>query len=143
MAKDAKYLRGIFCIETVWFGDTDKTSMRPMLQWLHDVYGTPFLYRDAISLEEFCRYLNVWAEMKCGTTGEDEQYPVLILAYHGNTDGIWVTDSPEEIDVDDEDDSPFVQMKEIANLIKGRCTNKVIHFASCSTIRTLDKINSL
>ena len=132
MAKGSE-LRGIFCIETVWFGDTDKTSMRPMLQWLHDVYGTPFLYRDAISLEEFLRYLDVWREMKCGTAGEDEQYPILILAYHGDIDGIWVTDRPEDVEMD-EDESPLVQLQDIAKFLEGRCKNKVVHFASCSTI---------
>ena len=135
MAKSSE-LRGVFCIETpVWFGDTDKRSMRPMLQWLHDVYGTPFLYRDAISLEEFYRYLGMWGEMKCGPAGEDEQYPILILAYHGDIDGIWVTDQqPGEIETEDEDESPLVQLQDIAEFLDGRCKNKVVHFASCSTI---------
>lgn len=132
MADDAIDVRGIFCIETVWFGTTDRTSMRPMLQWLHDAYGTPFLYRDAISHEEFFRYLDAWREMKCGANGGDKQYPILILAYHGGTDGIWVTD--EEVDTDDEEDSCFVRLQEIGEYLEGACENKVVHFASCSTI---------
>lgn len=131
---DAIDLRGVFCIETVWFGDTDKTSTQPMLQWLHDAYGTPFLYRDAICPEEFYRYLDVWGEMKCGPGVGAKQYPILVLAYHGNTDGIWVTDQPYEVETNDEDDSPFVQIQEIADFLKGRCKNKIVHFASCSTI---------
>lgn len=126
-------VRGVYCIETVWFGHDDKTSMRPLLQWLHDVYSTPFLYRDAISPSEFFRYLDIWGEMKCGGQ-EDEQYPILILSYHGDADGIYVTDSPEDIDAEDEDDSPLVQLQAIADFLEGRCKNKVVHFASCSTI---------
>ena len=72
--------------------------------------------------------------MKCGNTREDEQYPILILAYHGNTDGIWVTDQPEEVETEDEDESPVVQLQDIAKFLEGRCKNKVVHFASCSTI---------
>ncbi len=71
--------------------------------------------------------------MKCGNTREDEQYPILILAYHGNTDGIWVTDQPE-VETEDEDESPVVQLQDIAKFLEGRCKNKVVHFASCSTI---------
>ena len=133
MAKKSD-VRGIFCIETVWFGDTDKTSMRPMLEWLHDVYGTPFLYRDAISLMEFLRYLDMWREMKCGQAGEGEQYPILILGYHGDTDGILVTDQQGEIETEDEDESPLVRLQDIAEFLEGRCKNKIVHFASCSTI---------
>ena len=127
-------LRGIFCIETVWSDGTSRISMRPMLQWLHDAYGTPFLYRDAISIEEFFLHLNVWKEMKCGSVGGDTQYPILVPAYHGDADGIWVTDQPEEVDTDDNDDSSFVQLDDIADHLRGSCKNKVVHFASCSTI---------
>ena len=128
MAKRSE-LRGIFCIETVWSGDTDKTSMRPALQYQHDVYGTPFLYRDAISYTEFVRYLGIWGEMVCGKTGKDEQYPILILAYHGDTGGIWLTDQPEE-----GGESSWIDLRDIAKSLEGRCRNKVVHFGSCSTI---------
>ena len=123
-------LRGIFCIETVWYGATDKTSMRPALQYQHDVYGTPFLYRDAISRKEFFRHLGMWGEMKCGKTGEDEQYPILILAYHGDTGGILLTDQPEE-----KCESSWVCLQDIAKSLEGKCRNKVVHFGSCSTIK--------
>lgn len=128
-------VRGIFCIETVWSGGTDKTSTRPMLQWLHDAYGTPFLYRDAVAVNEFFLHLNVWKEKKCGRRGEAVQYPVLVLAFHGDSDGVWMTDQPEQVDTDDEDGSPFVELTRIANHLRGSCKNKVIHFASCSTIK--------
>ena len=126
-------LRGIFWIETVWFGGTDKFSMRPMLQWLHDAYGTPFLCRDAVSVEEFFLHLNVWKELKCGSGEGDVQYPILVLAYHGDSDGILMAEQLGESDVDD-DDLPFIQLKEIADFLEGSCKNKVVHFASCSTI---------
>lgn len=105
-----------------------------MLQWLHDVYGTPFLYRDAISKEEFFRYLYAWGGMKCGGNGDAVQYPILVLAYHGDTDGIWVTDDPDAVDTNDEDESPLVRLQEIADFLEGMCDNKVVHFASCSTM---------
>ena len=128
MAKGSD-LRGIFCIETVWFGDTDKTSMRPALQYQHDVYGTPFLHRDAITRKEFFRYLGMWGEMKCGRVGEGEQYPILILAYHGDTGGISLTDQPAE-----KGESSKVDLQCIAQSLREKCKNKVVHFGSCSTI---------
>ena len=124
----ANDLRGVFCIETAfWFGPTDNTSMRPMLQWLHDVYDMPFLHRDAVSREELFRYLDVWGNMKTGTGQKDRhQYPILILAFHGDANGIHVSGDGEDEDL--------VRLDEIADFLEGRCANKIIHFASCSTI---------
>ena len=131
---DTKRVRGIFCIETVWFGGEDKTSMRPMLQWLHDVYDTPFLHRDAISRGEFFTYLDMWGDMKAGAAKDENQYPILILAYHGDAGGICLTDDPEGVDTDDEAESSFVKLDEIRDFLYGKCKNKIIHSASCATI---------
>ena len=132
---DANELRGIFCIETAgWFGDTDPMSMRPMLQWLHDVYDMPFLHRDASTKDELFRYLDIWGDMRAGSQGDNRQYPILILSYHGDASGIWLSGEGEDDHEDDVDDSSFVQLDEIADFLEGRCENKVIHFASCSTI---------
>ena len=134
MAGTKRLIRGIFCIETVWFGRDDKTSMRPMLQWLHDVYDMPFIHRDAVSRDELFLYLNMWGDMKAGAANDGEkQYPILILSYHGDNGGIWVTGDPEE-DTGYEEESSFVELDEIEGSLEGRCKNKVIHFASCSTI---------
>ena len=47
MAYKTRQTRGVYCIETVWYGDDDRTSVRPVLQLLEDLYGAPYIHRDA------------------------------------------------------------------------------------------------
>ena len=74
MAYSKKHARGIFCIETVWYGDKDRTSCRPMLQLLEDLHKVPYICRDAMTEEELLYYLTTWKEMK-------KEYPILYLGF--------------------------------------------------------------
>ena len=70
--------RGIFCIETVWFGNRDATSVRPMLQFLRDSFlCVPFIHRTALSEAEIVVNLGHWQSLPTN------EFPILYLSYHG------------------------------------------------------------
>lgn len=138
MAGDAALARGVYCIETVWFDAGSNMSMRPVLDYLQARFNTPYVHRNAITRDEFLAHLNIWSSFR--TAAKDIQYPILLLSYHGTTDGIVLREVDEsELEWDEEreidvyPDECFVSLHEIADTVES-CENKVVHFASCSTV---------
>lgn len=138
MAGDAALRRGIYCIETVWFGAGSSMSMRPVLDYLQARFNTPYVHRNAITRDEFLAHLNIWSTV--GTAAKDVQYPILLLSYHGTTEGILLRDPDEsELEFDEEQgiwvvpDECHVSLHEVADTVEN-CSNRVVHFASCSTV---------
>ena len=121
--------RGIWCLETVWFDSTSNVSIRPMLELLNSLYGTPFVHRNAVTREEFLFFLDAWAD----AGNKEEQFPILILSYHGHQGTLCLKDA-ETVDWDDPDgwDESIVTLEEISERLEGRCTDRVVHFSSCS-----------
>lgn len=114
---------GVYCLETVWFGGNDKSTVRPMLEMLDNLWGVPFIHRDAVTREEFFHYLHAWCD------NEDlRQYNMLYLGYHGEAGGIWLNN-----------DEGYPAAKKVAlstlmDELDGKCKNRLVHFSSCSTI---------
>ncbi len=125
MAYSSKHERGIYCIETVWYGDEDRTSIRPMLQFLEDLYSAPYVHRDAATRDELFHYLTKWKQM------DDKDYPILYLGFHGSEGGkIWLnTVSGEEDNVD---------CDVLGAQLEGACEKRLVHFASCSSLEKMD-----
>ena len=114
--------RGIFCIETVWFGAEDYTSVRPMLQMLKDSFlEVPFVYRIAQTREEFILNLVQWKQLPAN------QFPILYLCYHGIDNHICFVGND------------MMSVDEIREQLveAGLCNCRLIHFASCGTINML------
>ncbi len=119
MAKSKR--RGIYCIETVWFGTKDQTSVRPMLQLLEASFlQVPFIHRTAQTKREFQLNLRKWLELR------PSEFPILYLGYHGR---------PGKVEFEDETGSAmtFVSVGEKLSELGG-CNYRLIHFASCSTL---------
>ena len=115
--------RGVFCIETVWYETEDGTSMRPVLELLRDGYlAAPFVHRSAVTKEEFGFYLNEWLSLSA------REYPILYLGYHGERGSIDLGGKGYL----DETELGFHDVG--ARLSDGACRNRVVHFASCSTL---------
>ena len=136
MAGNPAFKRGIYCIETVWFDDTSNMSMRPVLDYLHARFNTPYIHRNAITKDEFLGHLDIWSLLPA----KDVQYPILLLSYHGTTEGIVLREIVDDDLLWDEDqndwvipDEYVVSLQEIAEIV-GNCRDKVLHFASCSTV---------
>ena len=116
--------RGIFCIETVWFGNEDRTSIRPMLEFLESAYTqVPFIHGDAVSLDEFKYHLVRWM------VTEPSEYPILYLGYHGESGNISLIDDQVSYDFETK-----IEFGEISQFLAGKCKNRVVHFASCGTL---------
>lgn len=126
--------RGIWCLETVWFNSESNASMRPMLELVNALYGTPYVHRNAVSRDEFFYFLDAWID---SGRGNDKDYPILILSYHGSQGTICLKDDPT-IDWSDEDtwdaSDSIVTLEEIRNRLSERCRNRIVHFSSCSSL---------
>ncbi|MCD4796278.1 MAG: hypothetical protein K8R49_03785, partial [Candidatus Cloacimonetes bacterium] len=64
-------------------------------------------------------YLKKWKTKKYS------QYPILYLAFHGKKNGLLIEDK-------------LITLEELGELLKGKCKNRIIVFASCSTV-SVDK----
>ena len=115
--------RGVFCVETVWYDTEDGTSMRPILELLRDGYlKVPFVHRSAVTKEEFSFYIGEWLSLS------HQEYPILYLGYHGQMGSIDLGGKGYV----DETELGFHDIG--ARLSDGACKNRVVHFASCSTL---------
>ena len=123
MAETTKH-RGVFCIETVWYETQDHTSMRPLLELLRDGYlQVPFVHRTAMTKDEFTFHVVEWLTL------DPRRFPILYLGYHGEHGAIQLGGGGFM----DENELEFHEVAERL-VVAGRCANRVVHFASCSTL---------
>ena len=128
MASGTPKRRGIYCIETGgWYGDDDRTSVRPLLQLLENLYGAPYVHRDAATKEELFHYLTKWK----GFDLKHDHYPILYLGFHGSKGG----NIRLENMVGEED---WVDHNDLKDLLGPSCTNRLIHFGSCGSLTGVD-----
>lgn len=116
--------RGVFCIETVWYETEDHTSMQPVLELLRDgQLSVPFVHRTAITKDEFTFCLMEWLSL------DSREYPILYLGYHGE-EGCINLGGKGYID------ETVLGLHDVGvRLVDGGgCKNRVVHFASCSTL---------
>ena len=122
--------RGIFCIETVWYGERDQTSVRPMLELLERAYtDVPFVYRDAVSKDEFKYHIISWLELSA------KEYPILYLGYHGDDSAnIFLVEDGKTYDFETR-----ISFLDFGELLEGQCKGRVIHFSSCGTLNVSER----
>ena len=120
--------RGVFCIETVWYGVEDKTSMRPVLEGLQDSYWrVPVVYRSAVTEGELIHNLREWNSL------DPRKYPILYLGYHGKSGSIVLGEH-------DFFGKSEISIEQLAEGLAGGCSNRVVHFGSCSTLDADDEL---
>lgn len=120
--------RGVFCIETVWYGSGDKTSMRPVLEALQDSYlRVPVVYRSAVTKDELEHNLKEWKSLG------PRRYPILYLGYHGEAGSIVLGER-------DFFGKSEISIMQLAQALAGECKNRVVHFGSCSTLDIDDEL---
>jgi hypothetical protein len=109
---------GIFAFEGDFDDEdlSDKTSIRPVLQLLHEHYKVPFIHRRIGTGEELDYYLEKWT---------DEQYAnyrVGYLGFHGTEGKIWLGEEGYDLD-------------RLEGLVgRGRAQGKCFYFGSCHTL---------
>ena len=91
-----------------------------MLELLRTFSSIKYIYHKCDTKEEFFYRLQQF------TTRTYKNYTILYLAFHGRTNRIII-------------ENQYITLKEITTALKGRLANKIVHFGSCSTLRTSQK----
>lgn len=108
---------GVFCLEGPWSSLlTDDSSVRPLLEVLERRGAIRFAHRDAITREEFDRYLLQW------TQKQYRHLKVGYLAFHGEPGALRVG-------------SHLVSLQELQETLRGRLVGRVLYFGSCATMQ--------
>lgn len=114
---------GIFCLETDWWSDFNRSStVVPVLNLLSQGMRTrvPHVHRDVGTREELAFYLGRWSQR--GTA----KYSILYLAFHGEPGCIRLGDQRRRESV--------VTLDDLADMLGTGLSRRVIHFGSCETL---------
>ena len=121
-------MRKIFCLETEWdFTNKrmrDKASVQPMLNFLFQSENVEYVFRNVATREDLKYYLK---QLNYKTYND---YQIIYLAFHGRSQSIDIPSEPYE---------PLL-FSELIDISKGVFQDKVIHFGSCRTLYTSDRI---
>lgn len=121
MSNTKTYEKYIYCLEGNWNKNPKShQSVKPMLELLRTFSGVKYIYHKCNTKEEFFYRLQQF------TKGTYKNYTVLYLAFHGRTNCIIV-------------ENQFITLKDIAMALEGKLADKIVHFGSCSTLRTSEK----
>lgn len=115
--------KGIYCIEGLWepHDVTDKSSVLPILELLEKREACKHVYHHCTTREELEFFLVKWR-----TKTINSKFPILYLAFHGEAGCIHLRNKEK------------YYMDELAEILKDKCSGKVIYFGSCSTLN-MDK----
>jgi hypothetical protein len=114
---------GLFCLEGNWDQDlTYSGSIRPVIELLKnmglfDLNERPPIYRDVCTYEEFRKLTTSWGN-------EYDDYRAAYFASHGD-EGVIVLDKSE---------NAYVELEELAEMLRGRCRGRVLFLGGCSTL---------
>ena len=114
---------GVFAFEGDPEVDLRKTySVRPVLQFLSDLEGLKFIYRDIGTAEELEFYVKKW------TQAMYKQYQVGYFSFHGGPGELWFPDGRRS----------GISLDDLAAWIDGRAKGRIIHFFACSVMKLDD-----
>ena len=115
------YRKGIFCLESEWFGLRSTVSVRPALELLRaSDYHVAYIHRDVATRAELEHYLRKWFQER--HTG----FEVLWLAMHSRR-GLLL---PGDMRRPDEK----MHIDRLEEILAGKCRGRFIHFGGCRTI---------
>ncbi len=97
-------------------------SVRPALDLLSQwqPYAIPFVHRDVITRAEFNAYIEKWCQQS------SSRFPILYLAFHGDSTSIQVGDARRS--------ENCVSLDELEDMLFGRCARRIIHLGSCGSV---------
>lgn len=118
MKRAETYEKHIYCLEGNWNKNPrSNQSIKPILELLHTTSKVKYIYNKCNTKEEFLKYLMRFTQKRYSN------YTVLYIAFHGRTNRIYFG-------------SEHITLKEIASALEGKLDGKIVHFGSCSTLRT-------
>lgn len=134
--KAKHYEKHIFCLEGDWNENLkQKSSILPALELLKLNANIDSIYKTCGSKTEFYTRLDQILSNKT----KYGKYQIIYLAFHGFHSGIQISPNEE------------ITLEELATQFEGRLEGKILHFGSCSTLKTnedsiydfLEKTNAL
>jgi hypothetical protein len=116
------YPKGVFCLESEWFGLGSSVSVLSALKLLKESdYHIPFIHRDVATRAELEHYLRKWNQ------GRHTRFDILWLAMHTRK-GLLLPG-----DLRRHDERMDIDQLEVA--LAGHCHGRAIHFGGCSTLQ--------
>jgi hypothetical protein len=124
------YRKGIFCLESEWFGLRSSVSVRPALDLLKATdYRVPYIHRDVATREEMEHYLRRWFH------GKHDLYDILWISMHSRK-GLLLPGNMRKA-------NERISLDSLEGLLAGKCRGRLIHFGGCRTIAVgADRIRS-
>ena len=110
--------QGIYCFEGEWGPARDRRTVEPVLGLLRDCEGTPYVHRNVATRDALEFYAKKWRRLT--------SMPIGYFVCHGARGQLWFGDEG-------------VTIKEFAEILGSRCEDKVLFFASCSTMAAKDQ----
>ncbi|MEI6816207.1 MAG: DUF6642 family protein [Bacteroidota bacterium] len=109
--------KGIFCLEGHWEKNLNKKStVEPILSLLEKQEKIQYIHHKCATKEEINYLLSKWSQSLY------KSYPILYFAFHGR---------PGEFEINSKENYSLV---DLAQLLEGKCNNRVIFFAACKTL---------
>ena len=110
-------MKGIYCLEGIWDEDLrEKSSVKPILELLHNNRNIDFIYHNCATAEEIEFYVCKWRQKKYN------KFPILYFAFHGEKN-ILLLGNKKTYSLDN-----------LAEHLAGKCSKSIIIFGSCSTL---------
>ena len=118
MKRANSYEKHIYCLEGNWNKNPrSNQSLKPILELLHTTSKTKYIHRKCNTKKEFIQGLLKFTQKRYAN------YTILYIAFHGRTNRICCGNE-------------YITLNEIATVLEGKLEGKIIHFGSCSTLRT-------
>lgn len=126
MARKQSQWKNVYCLETdQWYRHKNRTSVEPMLLLLERFMKISYECRDVGTRAEFKYMLNKYFKRVYDT------HPILYLAFHG-----WYAENDHPDAYINTGDGTTIYLSELENMIKSRCSDRVIHFGACGVMET-------
>jgi hypothetical protein len=107
---------GIFCVEGGWSPKlTDKSSVRPLLEYLEGVGQIRFLHDNVRTVSELVHLIRLWPQRQY------QRYSIGYFGFHG---------VPGRLRIGRQ----FITLDELAEEMNGSSAGKTIYFGSCSVL---------
>lgn len=115
------YEKHIFCLEGDWNDNLKiKSSILPALELLQVNANIESVYKTCSTKAEFFSRIHQLLSNKT----KYGKFQIIYLAFHGFKGGIQISNDEE------------ITLEEFAQEFEGKLENKMIHFGSCSTLKT-------
>lgn len=115
------YRKGVFCLESEWFGLRSTVTVRPALEFLRTSdYHVPYIHRDVATRAELEHYLRKWFQ------GRHTGYEILWLSMHSRRGLLLPGDMRRP--------GETMHIDRLEEVLAGRCAGRMVHFGGCRTI---------